>query len=219
MFWTSVVEGTLTFHRNFSKSASHMRVPIKPHLFVPVILRHSSFSQSTWCLTPQQSHNKGQRNHHVEPSEKMAGESRKNAARFAYPLPSKCQHWAAVPRPLPMPPNRWNLGVFTNFPTNCGEIKKNFTAAVSWHWMIVEWEIPVGLRTVNLNGGTWRWACTYTLGFGSKKDPHFLYSSKLAWSLHFFWPCQGFLFAWHLFVPDSIPYTLPCNCPHYYSHC
>jgi len=53
-------------------------VPAKPCSFVPVILRCSYFSQSTWCLIPQQSHNKRQTNHHMkEPSERMAGESRK----------------------------------------------------------------------------------------------------------------------------------------------
>ena len=38
---------------NFTKSVSHGWVPMKTHLFVPVIMRCSSFSQSAWCLTWQ----------------------------------------------------------------------------------------------------------------------------------------------------------------------
>ena len=62
MFWTSVVEVMSTSRGNLSKSESHVRVPIKLCLFVPVVLRCSYFSQSAWCLTPQQSYNKWQTN-------------------------------------------------------------------------------------------------------------------------------------------------------------
>ena len=65
-FFGDVFEVVSRIHWNFAKSASQGGVSIKVGSFVPVVLRCSSFSQSAWCLTPQQTHNKGQTNHHVK---------------------------------------------------------------------------------------------------------------------------------------------------------